>query len=99
MNCEKQICTICRLLVEVRANAADSQADLMLLAIPPQSPAISIQPFTPLRFWQHPKFTPRTEVFWIQQNHLVVFPQMVQIHHGLFQTLAPKPHLSGLSLD
>lgn len=73
MNCEKQICTICRLLVEVRANAADSQADLMLLANPPQSPAISIQPFTPLSFWQCPKFIPRTEVFWIQQSHLVFF--------------------------
>lgn len=73
MNCEKQICTICRLLVEVRANAADSQADLMLLANPPQSPAISIQPFTPLSFWQRPKFIPRTEVFWIQQSHLGFF--------------------------
>lgn len=75
MNCEKQICTICRLLVEVRANAADSQADLMLLAIPPQPPAISIQPFTPLRFWQHLKFIPRTEVFWIQQSHLFFSPK------------------------
>lgn len=89
MNCEKQICTICRLLVEVGANAADSRAARMLLAVPPRSPAISSQPFTPPAFWQHPKLIPRIEVFWIQQSHLF-FPQMVQIHRGLFQTPAPK---------
>lgn len=49
MNCEKQICTICRLLVEVRANAADSRAELMLLAIPPHSPAIAMQALHPSR--------------------------------------------------
>jgi len=72
VNCEKQICTICRLLVEVRANAADSQADLMLLAIPPQSPAISIQPFTTLSsiqsLFQEQKFSGCSKATWFSPN-------------------------------